>query len=97
MNPLVDTVVGVLLTGFVGLVGAILLGQLVPARRLDRADRETEHWRQEAEKWRTAHDELLHTQARSTALLERSQSSLDLTDAMVRALRRLASDPGGEP
>lgn len=77
----------VLGTGLFGLVGAILLGKLVPVSQLERAEKEADTWRATSEQQRQSLEQ-------KDRLLERSQLSAEITDKVMQAIEHRAGLPG---
>ncbi len=80
-SAIVSALVAVLGTGVLSLVGAILLGKLVPSGHLNAL-------REEANRWKQAYEE----KSRSLAILEetvrRQQMVTDTTNAVLNAIKQ---------
>lgn len=82
MEAIWAAVVGVAGTGLLSLVGAIVMGKLVPGSRVDKAELE-------AATWKRAYED-------QAKLLERQQLTADITDKVMAAVRdQLSSSPTG--
>lgn len=79
------TVVG---TGMVSLLGAILLGKLVPASRVTEAAADAIAARLEADKWHLAYDEKSKALDKMEAVVERQQIVAESVNQVLTALKQ---------
>lgn len=80
MDSVWSAVIGIVGTGFISLIGAVLMGKLVPASRVDRAEKE-------ADTWKRSHDTLKLAYDTQAALLAKQQLTAEVTDKVMAAVR----------
>jgi hypothetical protein len=85
-------VVAAIATGMVSLIGAILLGKLVPVSRVTEAaaaaKAEAIAARVEAEKWRLAYDQKSKALGKLETVVERQQIVTESVNAVLEALKQ---------
>lgn len=85
-------VVAAIATGMVSLIGAILLGKLVPAGKVTEAAvasaAEATAARVEAEKWRLAYEEKSKALEKLETVVERQQIVTESVNAVLAALKQ---------
>lgn len=86
MNAALIAMLSVVGTGIVSLLGAILLGKLVPAGQVSRAQAE-------ADKWRLAYEEKSAALAKLEEVVERQQIVTETVNAVLAALKQTAQIP----
>lgn len=79
MDGVWSAVIGVVGTGFASLLGLILLGKLVPASRVDRAELE-------ADTWKKAHDTMKQAFDTQSSLLIRQQITAEVTEQVMKSI-----------
>lgn len=90
MDAIWASIVSVIGTGFAGLLGAVLLGKLVPVSRVDKAEKEAATWKQSYDSMKAAFDA-------QSKLLERQQLTAEITDKVMAAVRDQVAAAHGSP
>lgn len=80
MDGIWSAIIGVVGTGFLSLLGAVLMGKLVPVSRVEKAEKEADTWKRSHDTLRLAYD----TQAN---LLAKQQLTAEVTDKVMAAVR----------
>lgn len=90
-NEVLVALIGLMGTALITLVGAILLGKLVPASQVTRAEKE-------AEAWKTSYEQLRQSSDQQVRMLDRLQLSAEITDKVMQAIGHTAGAlPGSGP
>ena len=88
MDAIWAALVSVAGTGFLGLVGAVVMRKLVPASHVAEA-------RAEADKWRLAYEEKSAAHEKLEALVERQQIVAETVNQVLAAIKQTAQTQGG--
>jgi hypothetical protein len=97
LSPALIAVIAAFATGMVSLIGAILLGKLVPASRVTEATAaslaEATASRVEAEKWRLAYEEKSKALDNLETVVERQRIVTDTVNQVLAAIKSTAQTP----
>ena len=87
MDALLLTLLGVGWGGFLSLLGATVLGQLVPG-----------HWRERADQWRAAYDRERENTRKQQQIIDRAMLSSEITEKVAAAVAQIITPrSGGRP
>jgi hypothetical protein len=86
-------VVAAIATGMVSLLGAILLGKLVPASRVTEKDAELTAAKVETDKWRLAYEEQRRAAEKLEDVVQRQQIVTETVNQVLTALKSTAQTP----
>lgn len=95
MDSILAAIIGVVGTGFVSLIGAVILGVLVPASRVTKAETRVEKAEKEAATWKASYDSIKTAFEAQAKLLERQQLTAEITDKAMTAVRDMLASGGG--
>lgn len=81
------TLIGVLATGLIGVIGALFTGKIVSGSKLAKVEKESQVWKQ-------AHDTLKVAYDTQSALLAQQKLTAEVTDKVMAAVHAQLSAKG---
>jgi hypothetical protein len=93
LNPALLVFLAAAATGVVSLLGAILLGKLVPSSRVTDKDAELTASKVETDKWRLAYEEQRRAAEKLEDVVQRQQIVTETVNQVLTALKSTAQTP----